>query len=804
MYKAIRHAKLVVGGTTIKQGEIFKLGYQLFDAEGGIITPVAGQVISVKIANRTGVVYETTATVVADRIEFTVSENIGFGTMRVELKVSDGVNVLQKYPADGWITLDITASLDDVGVGAVSAVTADQMRYEISSFGVATHLAVDKSEEALTISNNVKSEFDLVVAEAGSNNPEVVQGRGTFSLLKDRLNASDALQASKAQEINDLDNKKSDTAYVDGKLSQKANQSDVRLKTKKIELEDASPTLLAAVEGGEGTSFNLLSIPQDESVTPQKTNFVSRSKNLFNKDTAIQGRLDTVTGAINTSDTGWFTSEYIPIQSGKSYKRSHLAELVQYGANYNWLSSSGANNTAFIGVSSVALVRISVRIAEVNVLQLELGTATTSFESWGLIIPSLNGTISVERTAKINSNKLKIVVPYSDDYPDVIHELLPSEISDLTATRAVISKDFDVSWKHKENGIRMEMKSAILADIRREFSAPKNIVGVQVVGVWVHVENPQNVDYIQLFIGHETTGYQWNRIENKTLKKGWNLIRWKAVSGVIGEWNTFYRFMLRVNTKGMTSVTIGSVFFEQTQKAKLLFVEDGGYKEFLNNGYPDLKARNIPTTWALNPGRLGTTRLISESDVDNLAMDYMSSFSFHSWASEVHATMTREQVADNAIKCLRWLQKKGLKEDYVYRAAITQNDCPNHEILQDIIEAYSSPTGAASTEVFPFHRPYGTPRITLHGTSQSAMDAYFLNMKKTRCLMIGYTHGIGVDSISGTQNTTDMTQAEWNYFLQKIDEAQTEGWLEGVTYEQLRRRYSKPSQGWGIEQLYAK
>lgn len=42
---------------------------------------------------------------------------------------------------------------------------------------------------------------------------------------------------------------------------------------KKAELEDLSAEVLSAIEGGEGTEFNLLSIPQDYSVTPIKTNF---------------------------------------------------------------------------------------------------------------------------------------------------------------------------------------------------------------------------------------------------------------------------------------------------------------------------------------------------------------------------------------------------------------------------------------------------------------------------------------------------------------------------------------------------
>lgn len=85
----------------------------------------------------------------------------------------------------------------------------------------------------------------------------------------------------------------------------------------KAELEDLSGTVLSAIEGGEGTSFNLLSIPQDKSVTPVKTDFLELShigKNLFNKDSS-----ENVSGILKGDGTGLNTNNY--------YKTSHFIEL---------------------------------------------------------------------------------------------------------------------------------------------------------------------------------------------------------------------------------------------------------------------------------------------------------------------------------------------------------------------------------------------------------------------------------------------------------------------------------------------
>lgn len=209
LQKPIRRADLVKGGYTIKQGEIFTLGFQLFDSDGSIITPTVDQVISVKMANITGVIYETTASVVENHIEFTVSENIGYGQINVELKVTEGNTLIQKYPADDFIKLKITKSLDDTGVGNIYSVTAEDMFARIEESELTAAQALVASENAEVIAGNaeviaeaVRTDFDLVVAEAGSSNPEVVLARGGEADLKTRLDKTTLQVAEKVEKVN--------------------------------------------------------------------------------------------------------------------------------------------------------------------------------------------------------------------------------------------------------------------------------------------------------------------------------------------------------------------------------------------------------------------------------------------------------------------------------------------------------------------------------------------------------------------------------------------------------------------------
>jgi hypothetical protein len=119
--------------------------------------------------------------------------------------------------------------------------------------------AINTANAAETKANSVQEQFNQVVID-GDSSVEAAQARvkedGTsFPTLQGRLNDTDA------------------------KVAQKANDSEVRKKSVKLELEDMSETTLGAMSGN--ATFNLLSVPQDNSVTPEKTTFVSKGKNIW-------------------------------------------------------------------------------------------------------------------------------------------------------------------------------------------------------------------------------------------------------------------------------------------------------------------------------------------------------------------------------------------------------------------------------------------------------------------------------------------------------------------------------------------
>jgi predicted GH43/DUF377 family glycosyl hydrolase len=66
--------------------------------------------------------------------------------------------------------------------------------------------AISTANTAKTAADTVQSQFDQVVAEAGENNPEVVQARGEAVNLNARLNATDVRLAENAKKIPNITN----------------------------------------------------------------------------------------------------------------------------------------------------------------------------------------------------------------------------------------------------------------------------------------------------------------------------------------------------------------------------------------------------------------------------------------------------------------------------------------------------------------------------------------------------------------------------------------------------------------------
>ena len=578
---------------------------------------------------------------------------------------------------------------------------------------------------------------------------------------------------------------------------------DIDINQGKLLPKHASEELLSMITGD--TPIN--AVPADGAITtkklankattPDKTSFAESTKNLFNKNDITQGIM--LSFGVESSDSRFVTSGKIHVTPNRDYKRSHNATVNYYREDNTYITGEPNNSNSFNAHQFASYVKVSVRKEDVDSFQLEEGTTTTQYEPYGKVkIPNFTMEEKNLDTNVMNKINDPIVNLFSGNARvNVSADETPIDIIDFTALSEPLYVsggsgriDYGRSSGEHNQGLKVSTTTST-SNIYADFNLKRN--GISAVNLMIYLEDASAIDNINLqFKNLEGATYQWSRTADKTrLRNGMNIIRFASHAGNTDNWGSFFGARVQVIPSRPTQITIMGIFGEAPKKAQLLFVEDGGYVEFLNNGYPGLKSRGMPTTWALNPGRLGEGRMISEADVDELANDYMSAFSYHSWSSEVHANMSPEELRENAIKCQRWLQRKGIQPFYPFRAAITQNLATNHEALQDLVEAYSSPNAKATYETFPFVEPYGFGRLTLHGMSNESIDRVFETMKKTHNLCVFYTHGVGPTSTTGEQTTFDATPETWDYFLSKIDTGLSEDWLEGVTYDMLRMRFNK-------------
>src|SRR5690606_7069488 len=90
-------------------------------------------------------------------------------------------------------------------------------------------------------------------------------------------------------------------------------------------------------------------------ISPQETSFVDQSVNLFNKNTAQEGySLNYLTGEVTLNASAW-VSDFIPVKSLKTYKRSHGAVLATYNQTKQFITGFVPGTTP-INVASAKYV----------------------------------------------------------------------------------------------------------------------------------------------------------------------------------------------------------------------------------------------------------------------------------------------------------------------------------------------------------------------------------------------------------------------------------------------------------------
>ncbi|MEB7723381.1 polysaccharide deacetylase family protein [Mammaliicoccus fleurettii] len=727
---------------------------------------------------------------------------------------------------------------------------------------------------------------------------------------------------------------------------------DINKNLGKIDQSFLSDDLIKQIAG----NANVNAIPADNSittekvtnkaVTPEKTNFAIASKNLFNIDAAIKDKAINKSTGLLESLSGWFVSDFIPVEKGQAYKRSKNAEILIYDINKQYISFYGNSDTSLTIPSTTSYVRLNIQSSNISEFQFEKGSTTTDFQEYGITVNGLNldqnsikansisndkikdktlekskvsfiqesnnlfniQTITRDKSLADNGNITDNINYVISDYIDVtpgetyntnnkqygyvlydsfknyiggrgqattsvtiptnakyirlnitnIHlvefkffnvlnqdvgdysiditnkpnitgsfnesisynkktfeqiktkkdfefiDLLNMDNRNIRAVNSRVIDSFEKTYKHNKKSFSLQTLGNTVPEMRITPPSPLDLIGIQEFDLVVYIEDITKVSKIE-FGAIKTGGGTWS-VSTSEIKEGWNRLRFYVNEGDITTWDKadILRVIIYTVNSADTKVVIADLKALKPNKAKIIMVNDHGYKGFKDIAFPKLKNIGVPTTFAINPGRLGThvsgaSSILSQEEIEELASSPFSEFSYHTWNPLEKATkdMSAIELKEESAKCIYYLKKNGLKPDYLWRAAFVQNLAPNHNAIDNMVEAYASWSEGNGFETYPFKDSRNIKRITVHGRTLSDIDSYFDTLKKTRCVAIFYTHDIS------DNGGIHMTNDELNYFVSKIELGINEGWLEGTTYSDLRTRYEIDRDSSGINDFFS-
>lgn len=529
----------------------------------------------------------------------------------------------------------------------------------------------------------------------------------------------------------------------------------------------------------------------DGSIEKSKTDFIQQSNNLFNIENIQLNILLGLNGSIN-DDTRYVTSDYIQVDAGETYvtNEKYFGYII-YDKNKHLITGRGQDTTGVEIPSGGHYIRLSIlnkwlpNFKFYNQKHNAVGSYSIDFKNKPTITETFNEKNRFNKESydkNIKERDFEVVEIFKN-------------ASDFKAPTGRLIDSFERTYKDNVKSFHMNTLGNATSEMR--IIPTNNILlkGIQEFNLIVYIEDVSKVTQIQL-IANKEGGGSWTR-SAKELKNGWNFLRYYSQEGDLSNWTNaiLFRIVVYGITGQPTELTICDLKAIRPDKGKIIMVNDHGYSDYKNIAHSKLKALGVPTTFALNPGRLGVpipgaSSILSQEEIDELAVDPYAEFSYHAWDPTQKASkdMTAEELKEEMAKCTHYLKKNGLYPDYFWRAAFVQNLAPNHDALNEHMESYACYDESSQFDAFPFKSSYGINRKQIHNIPNESIDTFFDILEKTHCLVVFYTHDISDDG------GIHMTNAELDYFVNHVKNGVDNNWLEGTTYAQLRRRY-KPDYG---------
>ena len=213
---------------------------------------------------------------------------------------------------------------------------------------------------------------------------------------------------------------------ITSELDRCAKKSEV-VKKGQVDLDEMTERTLQAIENGQGTSFNLLSIPRDNSVTLKKINGIvfPTNKNLLDDITIEEGKQLNATGGTTTFQAEELvTTDFIEVAGNTSYYFSILEGSLKYALrvcyydNSKTFISTAINLNLINTPSNCTCLKLTYKKeSNIESTLLQKGTSRTEIEKALYKGIKTEGEEEIKNEIDLINNK-KIVV---SDFKEIVY-----------------------------------------------------------------------------------------------------------------------------------------------------------------------------------------------------------------------------------------------------------------------------------------------------------------------------------------------------------------------------------------------
>lgn len=370
--------------------------------------------------------------------------------------------------------------------------------------------------QASVLKGAVQSSNTITILEELDNKTELA--RQVKEETEQLVTSGGAATKGEVQQIN---------ASLEHMEQQKAEKTEVRMKSVKLELEDMSENTLGAMSGT--TTFNLLSIPQDASVNINKLDTtLSSSLGLDITDftaLATNNGFISPTGIVgSTSDTNWLYSNFIEVKDIIFLEYDLLGHTLIgninfFNINKIFISSlkASTNNERLVGTidipNEVHYVRFTIA-SETNVARKN--------ENY------IKGVKSLKQKVGVVENDISIIKPQVINYIDLANLAINTGYIKKDGIGTVTNDTNYVYGNYEEitpgNMIDYTLEGHTLISSITFYDINKNVIQPQLIAsmngetLVGSITAPENAKYIRLSFGTEAfAGYKSTALISKKI-----------------------------------------------------------------------------------------------------------------------------------------------------------------------------------------------------------------------------------------------------------------------------------------------